>query len=426
MNKPRLLGTCAAFAAALLVLPVVVSLPVVPVAHAQDALRPAVGKPLEKAKAYLAQKNYSAAQEQIAIADRQKNKSANEDFVIQEMRGAVAQASGDTATASKVFADIINSGRLSGGELTKMLLAQTSLSYQMKDYPGVISWAQRYHKAGGKDPVVGTLIIQAYYLQKDYTRAAEAQKQQIDAEIAAHKMPTESQLQLLAACQKQLTDTAALEQTLTQLVTYYPKPSYWADLVYRLQTSPGFSDRLELDLDRLKVRLGLLTTENAYMEMIQLALVDNNPGGALRAIASAQKDGLFGQPGKAEREQRLIALANKTAGQTKASLDQNDKDLTASPSTTAEQLFDLGQNYASFGDYQKGTNLMQQAIAKGGLSRPAQAQLRLGEALINAGQKGAAMEALQKVPETTDGTSGLAKMWLLWLRTQSTLTQTPA
>jgi tetratricopeptide (TPR) repeat protein len=162
------------------------------------------------------------------------------------------------------------------------------------------------------------------------------------------------------------------------------------------------------------------------MEMIQLALVDNNPGGALRAIASAQKDGLFGQPGKAEREQRLIALANKTAGQTKASLDQNDKDLTASPSTTAEQLFDLGQNYASFGDYQKGTNLMQEAIAKGGLSRPAQAQLRLGEALINAGQKGAAMEALRKVPDTTDGTSGLAKMWLLWLRTQSTLSPTPA
>jgi tetratricopeptide (TPR) repeat protein len=383
-----------------------------------DALRPAVGKPLEKAKSLMAAHQYAAAAAQVAIAERQKNKTPDEEFVIEEMRGAVAQASGDVATASKVFSQLIASGRLSGTQLTNMLEAETSLSYQAKDYPGTVSWADRYFKSGGKDPAIRTLVIQAYYLQNDYPNAAAAQQAQIDTELSQGKTPPEDQLQLLAACQKQMRDSAGLTKTEELLVTYYPKPSYWADLVYALETSPGFSDRLELDLDRLKLRLGTLTAEPDFMQMIQQALAENDPGEAVNIIATANAAHVFGAPDKAPREQRLTALVNQTAQQTQSTLAQTEQQLRASPASGSQQLFELGQDYASFKQYDKGVALMQEAIAKGDLPRPALAQLRVGEALVDAGQKDAAVAAFQKVPATTDGTSGLAQLWLLWLKTQ--------
>jgi hypothetical protein len=320
-----------------------------------------------------------------------------------------------------VFGELIASGRIGGAQLTNMLEAETSLSYQAKDYPNTVTWAQKYFKAGGKDPAIRTLVIQAYYLQNDYANAAIAQQQQIDTELSQGKTPPEDQLQLLAACQKQTRDSAGLTKTMETLVTYYPKPSYWADLVYALETSPGFSDRLELDLDEFKLRLGTLTAEPDFMQMTQLALGDNNPGEAQSIIAAANEKHVFGAPAQAPREQRLTALVNKMAQQTQSTLAQTEAQLRASPATTSDELFDLGQNYASFKQYDKGVALMQEAIAKGDLRRPEMAQLRVGETLVNAGQKDAAIAAFQKVPPTQDGTSGLAQLWLLWLKTQPTL-----
>jgi hypothetical protein len=424
MHLSRLLGTCAAGAALWLGLPAALAPLATPVAFADDstALRPAVGKPLEKAKSLMAAHSYAAASAQVALADKQKGKSAYENFVIEQMRGAIAQASGDTATASRVYQDLINSGRIGGAQLTQLLLAETSLSYQMKDYKAVISWADRYTKSGGHDPAVRTLVIQSYYLQNDYANAAKYQKAAIDDLIAAHKVPPEDQLQLLAACQKQLADSAGMTATMGLLVTYYPKPSYWVDLIYSVQTTPGFSDRLEYDLDRFKLRVGTLTAEPDFMQMAEMALGDNDPGGALNVIAQANALHVFGTPAQAPREQRLAAMANSTAADTKAKLDSALKDLRSSNATTSQQLYEAGQNYASFGNYATGIPLMEEAIGHGDLRRPGEAQLRVGEALIDEGDKPGAIAALQKVPPSTDGSSDLAKLWLLWLNTQPTLT----
>ncbi len=388
---------------------------------ASEAVRPAVGKPLEAAKADLARHDFAKARDEVARAEHARDRSDYENFLIDEMKGAIAQQSGDTDAATAIYAKVIASGRVSGAQLQSMLLAEVSLNYQVKNYANVITWSQKYYKAGGKNPVVRTLVIQAYYLQRDYANAAQLQSQVIDEDLAAKKTPPEDQLQLLAACQKALKQSADLTKTMELLVTYYPKQSYWADLVYAVQTTPGFSDRLDLGLDMFKLRVGLLTTEPQFMEAIQVALGDNDSGTALRFIAAAQAANLFGKPGYADRENRLIALAKTQAAQTQASLAANLKQLTSSPATTSQQLYDLGRQYCGFKQFDQGTQLIQQAIAKGDLPRPDMARLRLAEAYINAGMKPQATETLNAIPESTDGTSGLAKLWLLWLNTQKTL-----
>ncbi len=390
-------------------------------AAAQDTVRPVVGKPLQAAKAYLAARNYAKASAAVATAEHQKSRTAYEDFLIEEMKGAIAQQSGDTDTAMAIFAKVIDSGRVTGKQLQSMLLAEVSLNYQVKNYTNVVTWAQKYYKAGGKDPAVRTLVIQAYYLQRDYANAGQLQQQVVDEMLAAKKTPPEDQLQLLAACQKAQNQSSDLTKTMELLVTYYPKPSYWADLAYAVQTTPGFSDRLALGLDMFKMRVGLLKAESDFMEAIQLALGDNDPGRALDIIAAAQSAGVFGKPGYADRENRLVALAKTQAAQAKAALDTTYKQLTTSPATTSQQLYDLGVQYCGFKQYDRGTELIRQAIAKGDLPRAGMAQLRLGEAYVSAGMKPDAMAALAAVPQSTDGASGLANLWMLWLKTQATL-----
>ena len=389
--------------------------------RAQETVRPAVGKPLEAAKADLARHEFAKASDEVARAEHVRDRSAYEDFLIEEMKGAIAQQSGDTDTATAVYAKVIASGRVTGAQLQSLLLAEVSMNYQEKNYANVITWSQKYYKAGGKNPVVRTLVIQSYYLQRDYANAAQLQSQVIDEDLAAKKTPPEDQLQLLAACQKALHQSAEMTKTMELLVTYYPKQSYWADLVYAVQTTPGFSDRLDLGLDLFKLRVGLLTTEPQFMEAIQIALGDNDPGTALQFIADAESAHLFGKPGYADRENRLIALAKTQATSAQAALAATYKQLTASPATTAQQLYDLGRQYCGFKQYDRGTQLIEMALAKGGLPRPDMARLRLAEAYITAGEKPQAIEALNAVPSSTDGTSGLARLWLLWLKTQASL-----
>ena len=189
-------------------------------AQAQDLQRD-VGKPLEKAKELAAQKDFSGAVAQIDEAEKARHKSAEENFVIEEMRASVAQQSGDYKTAISADDELLNSGKLARADQQRLLMAEASSSYQLHDYAGTIKAIDRYQKAGGTDPSLTQLKIQCYYLLKDYPHAAAEQSAQIEAEIAAHQVPAEQQLQLLASCQLQTGDAAGLNRTMTHLVEYY-------------------------------------------------------------------------------------------------------------------------------------------------------------------------------------------------------------
>jgi hypothetical protein len=135
--------------------------------QAQEALRPAVGKPLEKAKGLLASHNYPGALAQVDVAAGVANKSPAEDLVILEMRGAIQQSAGDQAAAAKTYQQLAESGRVTGHDLQKFLSAEASLAFAVHDYGQTIAAIEHYQKSGGSDPALQTLLIQAHYQQKE-------------------------------------------------------------------------------------------------------------------------------------------------------------------------------------------------------------------------------------------------------------------
>ena len=61
---------------------------------------------------------------------------------------------------------------------------------------------------------------------------------------------------------------------------------------------------------------------------------------------------------------------------------------------------------------EKGVQLIERGIAKGGLKRPEDAKLLLGQALAEAGQKQKAVQTLRTV-RGNDGSADLARLWAL-------------
>jgi hypothetical protein len=74
----------------------------------------------------------------------------------------------------------------------------------------------------------------------------------------------------------------------------------------------------------------------------------------------------------------------------------------------------IGYAYATMGQADKGIPLIEQAIAKGGLKRPEDAKLRLGQALLQSGakNKAKAVQTLRSV-QGADGAADLGKLWAL-------------
>ena len=379
-------------------------------ALAQEALRPVVGKPLQKAQALASQKQFPEAMAQVNIAEAAKGKTANENFVIAEMRASIAQQSGDFKAAIAADDALLRSGQVAVPEQQKLLMAEASSAYQLRDYAQTITAIQRYYKAGGRLPVMQQLLIQCYFLLKDYGNAAAAQSAQIQAEVRAGQAPPEAQLQLLANCQLQMNDQGGLTRTMVQLVTYYPKPDYWAQLMHGLRANPNVPDRLQYDIDRLRLEVGLLTSTGDFMDMAELAVQAGLPMQALAVLDKGYASGALGRDAQAPREARLKALVEKTIADKKASIAADEA--SARTMKGGDALLNVGYSYVDLGQAPKGIALMQEAIAKGGLAAPEDATLHLALAYLAAGDKANAVRTLQTV-NGTDGATDLAHLWQL-------------
>jgi tetratricopeptide (TPR) repeat protein len=204
-------------------------------------------------------------------------------------------------------------------------------------------------------------------------------------------------------------DKAAYLAALERLVQYYPKREYWADLLRRIEARPGFSNRLTLELYRLRAATKTLSTPNEYSEYAQLALQEQQATEAKKILDEGFANGVLGKGQEADRQKRLLALATQKA--TEAPTDLKTAEADAANNKDGSALVRIGLAYTALGQYDKGIGLIQQGINKGGLKHKDDANLQLGIALTRAGQKGRAATAFKSVTGT-DGAADLARLWM--------------
>lgn len=382
-------------------------------AHAQgkgDGVRPEVGKPLQEAQSLAKSGRYREAMAKVSEAEAAA-KAPNETFLVQRMRASIASTGGDNDAAVKSYEALLNSGRVTGRDATQMVQAVAVAYYKNKEYAKSAQWTQRYFKEGGTDPAMRTVLLQSYYLGNDCANVNRMLGS--GAAEESTRRPSEEELQILANCFLRQKDTGGYVNAIEKLVVHYPKKEYWTDLLSRVQKKPGFSDRLALHVYRLKMATGNLTSANDYMEAAQLAVQAGVPAEARAIVDKGYAANILGQGKEGERHGRLRDLINRNLEEAKKNRAQEERDALAAKD--GNDLVKIGLNYVYEGNAQKGLQLIEQGIKKGGLKRPEDAKLRLGEAQIQSGQKAKGVQTLRDV-KGSDGTADIARLWVLHAR----------
>lgn len=374
-----------------------------------NSVRPEVGKPLQAAQALVKARKGREAMAEIAKAEAVPNRTPYENQIIAQMRAAAASAAGDNEASIKANEALLASGRVSGREAVTLVQSIAVAHYNKKEYAEAARWTQRYFKEGGTDGQMRTVLLQSYYLGNDCNNV---NKMLAGAEDGSRKA-SEEELQILANCYLRQRDTGGYVSTVEKLVIHYPKKEYWTDLLSRVQKKPGFSDRLGVNVYRLRMATNNLTNTNDYMEMAQLSLQAGVPAEAKAIIDKGYSTGMLGKGDQAERHQRLKDLAQRQLDESLKNRAKDEQEALAAKD--GNDLVKVGLNYVYEGNPQKGLALIEQGIKKGGLKRPDDAKLRLGEAQLQAGQRQRAVQTLRDV-KGADGTADIARLWVLQAR----------
>lgn len=373
-----------------------------------ETVKPAIGKALREASDFAKAKKYKEALAKLRDADAVSGKTSYENYVIESTRGSYAMSAGDKETAVRSYEAVVNSGRLSAAQKLAIYEALGSSYYSLKNFAKAAVWYGRYLSEGGNDARIRAMMTQIAFQTGDCTKVSKEILANVRVDEKAGRVPAEGDLQMLVNCMKN--DKAGYITAMEKLTNYYPKKEYWRNLLSRLPTKPGYSDRLLIDVYRLKQELRLLTSLRDYMEMAQLLLQAGLPFEAQKIIDQGYKAGVLGVGSEAARHQRLKELTAKNLAADIKALPQTQASANSSKEGTG--LVNLGFYYVTEGQYSKGIALMEQGIAKDSLSRPEEAKLHLGIAYLWAGKKADAIKVFKTV-QGTDGTADLARYWIM-------------
>ncbi len=377
-------------------------------ANAQG-VRAEVGRPLQQASDLLKAGKAKEALAKVREAEGASGITAAERQIIDGMKASAAQRAGDTGTAIQALEAL--AGRASGSQLGNYAEQLASAYAQQRNYAKATEWLNKAIAAGNTG---GSIKQMQAYLQGasgDYSAIAKDAGAAVSNAEQGGRRPEEGDLLRLADAQQRTGNTTGYVVTLEKLLSYYPKKDYWNAYLSRLPRKAGFADRFALDLMRLRLASGTLSKTEDYMEMAQLSLQAALPAEARRVADQGIKAGVLGTGPEAARHQRLRDLAVKQESEAKASLGNQLAE--AQTFKEGDGLVKIGYAYVSLGEVDKGIDLIQKGIAKGGLKRPEDARLRLGMAQLQSPKtKTAGVQTLRSI-KGTDGVAEIARLWTI-------------
>jgi len=314
----------------------------------------------------------------------------------------------DYANAEKTLEGLIGSPYLEKADLPARVRTLAQINYQLKDYDKAIQYADRAIKEGNANEDIYTIQAQSYFLKGDYKGAQQVLNEHLEVSIKAGQTPPEERLELYLNICVKLNDNDCIAHALEQLVTYYPKPSYWQNLLYALIQAPGQKDEVILQVYRLAFDLDVLKRPVDYIEMATLANQQGSPGEAERVLEAGQQKNAFAEAAIKSHSAQMLASIKQKVVTDKASLPKIEADAEASKA--GAKYAGLGLAYFSYQQYDKAVAALTTALAKGGLRNEAETRLLLGIAQLHAGKKDDAVKTFELVK----GDAKLERLAVLW------------
>ena len=380
-----------------------------------EVVRPDMFKLLEpaKTKALLDAKKFDEVQANIASAAALPNLTSFESYIVERSRLSLGLASKNDALTVPALEAMLKSEHLPKPERANFINALAGTYYEQKNYPKAIEWFKVVKAESAAADKGHRPLSRAYYLSQDYANAkAELDKLVAESE-AANAVPSKEDLRLQLDVNARLKDRAGYAAVLEKLVANYPTDEYWTDLVRRIPNKPGFRPALQLDVFRLQAAVQKAMAADEYVEMTELALLGTFYTEAKNTMDAGFAKGVLGKGAEAGKQKALHEKANKAAADDVKNIAASDAIVRASKN--GQGMVNQGYAYVTMGQFDKGIDLIEKGIAKGGLKIPEDAKLRLAEAYVKAGNKDSAIKAFEAL-KGNDGMTDLARLWIIFLK----------
>jgi hypothetical protein len=369
----------------------------------------AVAKPLKAAQDALAAKKLDEALAHVREAQGAAGeKTAYDSYVMNIMLFQIYQQKQDMGDAIPVLQQAAQS-QYATPDQQKLWLKNIALYYfQQKDYPKALDVADQAVKHGVNDPDTLGLIAKAQYLTGKYKDAATTQQDL----VSKQDKPDEESLKLLWQFDLKANDDASAAKAVEKLVTYYPKPEYWANALAPLVRMDIKDAHLQLNVYRLMNDVGVLKLPSDYAEMAEIALDAGYPGETQSVLQQAFAKNVFVEQRDKYRYQHLLDGAKQRSASDQAQLTNVEHTAEAAPN--GDPLVQLGAAYISYGQNDKAVAAITKGIGKGALKSPDEANLLLGIAQLRQKNNAAAQQAFDKVAASSNnGYARLGKLWAL-------------
>jgi tetratricopeptide (TPR) repeat protein len=370
----------------------------------------ALAKPLSEANAALKAHNYSDAITKLKAAEGTAGKTPGDQYLIDQMLWFAYIKTNNLPEAAKYMEAQLDSGLTPQAEQPKLVKDLATINYQNKNYDKAIDFGNRAIKGGYADDQIKTIVGQSYYLKGDWKNTLKFEQDIVNTQIKAGQTPTNESLALIYSACTKLQDEACQTQAVEKMVTYYPKPETWAQLLYTLRKDTSGNETDLFQTYRLMLDTDVLKDPSDYTEMAELALDAGSPGDAQHVLEKAQSRDppVFTDQRSKERAQRLLDSAKKRATADQAGLPKLEKEADAA--TTGDKNIAVGRAYLGYGQFDKAVDQLSKGLGKSGVKNEADARLTLGIAQLKAGQKDDAMKTFKAVK----GDPALERLANLW------------
>ncbi len=377
----------------------------------KNTVRPEIAAPLRDAQALIKERKFAEALVQIDKTNGIPMQTPYETYLIQHLRGVSAANSGQNELAAKSLEAVLVTGQAPEADIVHIHEALAQIYSKIKDYKKAAASSAKALQGNPNNVDMHAIAAHSAFMLDDFPSAIRESKIVIAADEAAGKKPTETQLRVLASSFYKSGDKAGYAASLEKLVTLYPTREYWADVVYRTESNPKFSDRLMLDSYRLKLYAKLLNNGSEYTEMAETAMQAGYSIEAQKVLEAAAKAEVQRSANDIARQKKLMDTVNKDVAEEKKRMARGE----TSTSKTALALVNNGFNFVLSGDFAKGLAMMEDGVKTPGLKYPEDAKLRLGVAYVYAGEKDKAIAAFGNV-KGEDGPAELAQLWAILIR----------
>jgi hypothetical protein len=339
--------------------------------------------------------------------------SADAKYVVAQFKLQIGIGTANEALQAEAVDALLASGAAEASELPALYRNQAALALRATR-PDTAKAEAAFARLIELTPGDSDAIVNLAKLKADNRKPAEALAlidRAIQAKKAAGQPVDESWYKYglkLAYDGKQAPQAIKFSR---DLVGAYPTKENWRDALLVYRDYGNLDNAGRLDLLRLMRVSKSLAGERDWYDYADAVNTAGFPGEAKAVLDEGVSLRMIDPKKQAFAD--LLRTSTSRLAADRASLAADAS--RAMSATTGTPALKIGDAYYGYGDYAKAADFYRAALSKGGVD-PGTAQLRLGMALAQGGDRAGAEAAFRAV---TGGKSDLAAYWLAWLARRS-------